>query len=69
VDVRLSSVQQARRESVSLVVDRLGPSSVRDLDDLERSEKLEAAIVASGWRELRASGRFSSTTPGCRRTT
>jgi hypothetical protein len=54
VDVRLSSVQQALRESVSLVVDRLGPHSVRDLEDLERSEKLEAAIVASGWRELRA---------------
>jgi alkylation response protein AidB-like acyl-CoA dehydrogenase len=54
MDVRLSSVQQALRESVSLVVDRLGPHAVRELDDLERSEKLEAAIVASGWRELRS---------------
>jgi len=53
MDVRLSSVQQALRESVAVAVDRLGPRTVAQLDDLERSEKLEAAIVASGWRELR----------------
>jgi alkylation response protein AidB-like acyl-CoA dehydrogenase len=53
MDVRLSSVQEALRESVSLVVDRLGPRTVRELDDPERAEKLEAAIVASGWRDLR----------------
>jgi hypothetical protein len=55
MDVRLSSVQQALRDSASVVVDRLGPRAVRELSDLERSEKLEAAIVASGWREMRAS--------------
>jgi len=55
MDVRLSAVQQALRESVSIVVDRLGPRAVQQLDDLERREKLEAAIVASGWRELRSS--------------
>jgi alkylation response protein AidB-like acyl-CoA dehydrogenase len=54
MDVRLSPLQQALRESASLVVDRLGPRTVRQLGDLERQEKLEAAIVASGWRELRA---------------
>lgn len=54
MDVRLSSVQQALRDSVCLVVDRLGPRAVGELSDLERSEKLEAAIVASGWREMRA---------------
>jgi alkylation response protein AidB-like acyl-CoA dehydrogenase len=54
MDVRLSSVQQALCESVSVVVDRLAPRTVRQLDDLERREKLEAAIDASGWRELRA---------------
>lgn len=53
MDVRLSPVQEALRESVSHVVDRLGPRTVRELDDLERAEKLEAAIVASGWRDLR----------------
>ena len=54
MDVRLSSVQEALRESATAVIDRLGPRAVGQLDDLERSEKLEAAIVASGWRELRA---------------
>jgi Acyl-CoA dehydrogenase, C-terminal domain len=53
MDVRFSPVQEALRESVSAVVERQGPRSVRDLDNLERSEKLEAAVVASGWRELR----------------
>jgi hypothetical protein len=53
MDVRLSPVQEALRESVSVVADRHGPRSVRDLDDPGRSERLGAAIVASGWRELR----------------
>jgi Acyl-CoA dehydrogenase, C-terminal domain len=54
MDVRLSSVQEALLESVAAVVDRLGTRAVGQLDDRERSAKLEAAIVASGWRELRA---------------
>jgi hypothetical protein len=54
MDVRLSSVQEALLESVAAVIDRLGPRAVGQLDDRERSAKLEAAIVASGWRELRA---------------
>jgi alkylation response protein AidB-like acyl-CoA dehydrogenase len=53
MDVRLSSEQQALRDSVAQVVDRLGPDTVRDLDDAERSAKLDAAVAASGWRELR----------------
>jgi alkylation response protein AidB-like acyl-CoA dehydrogenase len=35
------------------VVDRLGPQTVRQLDDDERAAKLDAAIGAAGWRELR----------------
>jgi alkylation response protein AidB-like acyl-CoA dehydrogenase len=54
MDVRLSPVQEALRESVGLVVDRLGPQAVGQLDDLDRRDKLDAAIAASGWRELRA---------------
>ncbi len=54
MDVRLSSEQRALRESASVLVDRLGARSVSDLDDQERARKLDAAIVASGWRELRA---------------
>ena len=35
------------------VVDRLGAKAVGQLDDTERSAKLDAAVAASGWRELR----------------
>ena len=53
MDVRLSSEQQALRDSVAQVVDRLGPGTVRDLDDAERTAKLDTTVAASGWRELR----------------
>ena len=53
MDVRLSSEQQALRDSVAQVVGRLGPGTVRDLDDTERCAKLDVAVAASGWRELR----------------
>lgn len=53
MDVRLSSEQQALRDSVALVVDRLGPQVVGQLDDPERAAKLDAAVVAAGWRDLR----------------
>ena len=35
------------------MVDRLGVHRVADLDDAERTAKLDAAVSASGWRELR----------------
>jgi alkylation response protein AidB-like acyl-CoA dehydrogenase len=54
MDVRLSPEQQALRDSVAQVVDRLGPKAVGQLDDVERASKLDAAVAASGWRELRA---------------
>jgi len=54
MDVRFSPEQQALRESVVQVVERLAPKSVGQLDEGERSAKLDAAVVASGWRELRA---------------
>jgi alkylation response protein AidB-like acyl-CoA dehydrogenase len=53
MDVRLSPEQRALRDSVAHVVDRHGIRAVRDLDDAERRSKLDAAIHASGWRELR----------------
>ncbi len=53
MDVRLSPEQEALRSSVAQVVTRLGPSTVLDLDDAERAEKLDAAVESSGWRELR----------------
>ena len=54
MDVRLSPEQRALRDSAAQVVDRLGPSTVGALDDTERAAKLEAAVAATGWRELRA---------------
>jgi alkylation response protein AidB-like acyl-CoA dehydrogenase len=54
VDVRLSPEQVALRDSAAQVVDRMGPHAVADLDDTERAAKLDAAVSASGWRELRS---------------
>jgi alkylation response protein AidB-like acyl-CoA dehydrogenase len=53
LDVRLSPEQVALRDSAAQVVDRLGPSTVAGLDDAERTGKLDAAVAAAGWRELR----------------
>jgi alkylation response protein AidB-like acyl-CoA dehydrogenase len=53
MDVRLSPEQLALRDSVAQAVGRLGPKTVRDLDDGERSAKLDAAVDGAGWRELR----------------
>ncbi len=54
MDVRLAPEQQALRDSAAQVVARLGPKAVGQLDDVERAAKLDAAVAASGWRELRA---------------
>jgi alkylation response protein AidB-like acyl-CoA dehydrogenase len=54
MDVRLSPEQQALRDSVAQVCDHLAPRAVGQLDDAERADKLDAAVAASGWRELRA---------------
>jgi alkylation response protein AidB-like acyl-CoA dehydrogenase len=56
MDVRLSPEQQALRDAAAQVVERLGPHAVAQLDDQERVAKLDAAVAASGWRELRAEG-------------
>jgi alkylation response protein AidB-like acyl-CoA dehydrogenase len=53
MDVRLSPEQRALRDSAAQVVDKLGPRAVRELEDAERAAKLDAAVAASGWRELR----------------
>jgi hypothetical protein len=53
MDVRLSTDQQAVRDSAVQVVDRLGPTTVGQLDDTGRADKLDAAVAATGWRELR----------------
>jgi len=55
MDVRLSPEQVALRDAAVQVVDRLGVHTVAALDDRERAMKLNAAVEASGWRELRTS--------------
>ncbi len=54
MDVRFSPEQEALRDAVAQAVDRRGPQTVAQIDDLERRAKLDAAVTASGWRELRA---------------
>ncbi|HEX3705329.1 MAG TPA: acyl-CoA dehydrogenase [Mycobacteriales bacterium] len=56
MDVRLSDEQRALRDAAVAVVAKLGPASVADLDDGGRADRLDAAIAAAGWRELRTSG-------------
>ena len=53
MDVRLSPEQRALRDAAVQVVGHLGPHGVRALDEEERGAKLDAAIAAAGWRELR----------------
>ena len=53
MDVRLSPEQQTLRVTAAQVVDRLAPRAVGQLGDAIRVDKLEAAVVESGWRELR----------------
>ena len=53
MDVRLSPEQRALRDSAAQVVARLAPSAVGQFDDTERVAKLDAAVAATGWRELR----------------
>lgn len=53
MDVRFSAEQQQLSTSVARAVSDLGPRTVADLSDDRRVAKLEAAVDAAGWRELR----------------
>jgi alkylation response protein AidB-like acyl-CoA dehydrogenase len=53
MDVRLSPEQVALRDSAAQMMDRLAPRTVGDLEDTERKAKLDAAVEATGWRDLR----------------
>ncbi|MBV8690334.1 MAG: acyl-CoA dehydrogenase [Actinobacteria bacterium] len=56
MDVRFSSEQVALRDAAVQLLSRLAPKTVADLDDVERAAKLDAAVDAAGWRELRTAG-------------
>ncbi len=53
MDVRLSPEQQALRDAAAQIVDRLGPRTVVELDDIGRAARLHDAVETSGWLELR----------------
>ena len=53
MDVRLSAEQRALADSAAQVARQLGPGTVAALADDERRAKLDAAVAAAGWRELR----------------
>ncbi len=53
MDVRLSEEQVALRDAAAQVAGRLGPETVPQLDDDDRRARLDEAVEASGWRELR----------------
>jgi len=53
MDVRLSDEQVALRDAAAQVARRLGPETVPQLDDVDRRARLDEAVEASGWRELR----------------
>jgi alkylation response protein AidB-like acyl-CoA dehydrogenase len=53
MDVRFSAEQRALRDTAIDLVDALRPRSVADLADTERAAKLDAALIATGWRTLR----------------
>jgi alkylation response protein AidB-like acyl-CoA dehydrogenase len=54
MDVRLTSEQEVLRDSAARLVGQLGPRTTAELDDEERSAKLDAALQATGWRDLRS---------------
>lgn len=53
MDVRYSAEQVALRDAAVQLLSRLAPKTVADLDDAERAAKLDAAVDAAGWRDLR----------------
>jgi alkylation response protein AidB-like acyl-CoA dehydrogenase len=56
MDARLTAEQRELRDAAARLVGDLGPRSVLDLDDHARTAKLEAALAATGWRDLLADG-------------
>lgn len=56
MDVRLTPEQQQLRAAAARLADDLGPGSVLDLADDDRVARLEKAVAATGWRNLRSDG-------------
>lgn len=56
MDARLSAEQEDLRAAAAKLAGDLGPGSVQDLQDPARTERMEAAVAATGWRSLRSDG-------------
>lgn len=56
MDARLSAEQEDLRAAAAKLAADLGPGSVADLTDPSRTERIEAAVAATGWRSLRSDG-------------
>lgn len=56
MDARLSPEQRDLRVAAAALADDLGPHSVLDLSDSERTFALAKALASTGWRALRSDG-------------
>ena len=56
MDARPTPEQRALDDAAIRLAEKLGPTSVGDLDDEDRRERLDAALTQAGWRELRSGG-------------
>jgi hypothetical protein len=54
MDARFSAEQRELRHAAARLAADLGPGSVADLGEAQRAARLDAAVNAAGWRELRA---------------
>jgi hypothetical protein len=53
MDARPTTEQRELEDAAVRLVEKLGPSTVGDLEDTERTSRLDAALTQAGWRELR----------------
>jgi acyl-CoA dehydrogenase-like protein len=56
VDARLTAEQADLRAAAAKLADDLGPRSVHDIHNHDRTERIEAAVAATAWRSLRSDG-------------
>lgn len=56
MDARLSPEQAELRAAAAKLADDLGPGSVHELHDHDRTKRIEASVAATGWRSLRSEG-------------
>ncbi|MCU1389623.1 MAG: acyl-CoA dehydrogenase, partial [Ilumatobacteraceae bacterium] len=53
MDARPTPEQRELEDAADRLALKLGPSTVGDLDDVERHDRLDAAVAQTGWRALR----------------